>query len=96
MVFEQYLEEKNIDAEKFLWKQLKGKKLEHYKFRRQHIIGAFITDFICLEKKLIIEGDGLIHQLPDNVISDNERTAWLQSGPSESALTTVLPQERLK
>ncbi|MDB5223237.1 MAG: acetyl-CoA synthetase, partial [Chitinophagaceae bacterium] len=66
-------------AENILWEKLQGRRLGNYKFRRQHIIGSFITDFICLEKKLIIEVDGLIHQLPDNKISDNERTVWLQS-----------------
>ena len=53
------------------------KKLEGYKFRRQHIIGSFITDFVCLSEKLIIEVDGIIHQLPDNIISDEERTKEL-------------------
>jgi len=67
------------DAEKFLWVQLKGRNLKEYKFRRQHIIGSFITDFICLENKLIIEVDGLIHQLPENVISDKERTEWMET-----------------
>ncbi|MBI5789632.1 MAG: DUF559 domain-containing protein, partial [Candidatus Schekmanbacteria bacterium] len=32
-----------------------------YKFRRQHPIGQFIVDFVCLEKKLIIEVDGSQH-----------------------------------
>lgn len=66
------------DAEKVLWEALSGKKLERYKFRRQHIIGNYITDFICLKKNLIIEVDGLIHQLPDNKSNDEERTEWLQ------------------
>jgi len=65
------------EAEIVLWEQLRGKKLEGYKFRRQHIIGSFIADFICLSKKLIIEVDGLIHQLPENKINDEERTKWL-------------------
>src|SRR6266550_2838791 len=56
---------------------LRGKKLESYKFRRQHIIGPFIADFVCLKSRLIIEVDGLMHQLPENVISDRERTLWL-------------------
>jgi PncC family amidohydrolase len=65
-------------AEEFLWQQLKGNKLSGYAFRRQHIIGSFIVDFVCLAKKLIIEVDGLIHQLPENKMSDEERTMWLQ------------------
>lgn len=65
------------EAEKALWEMLRGKKLEGYKFRREHIIGSFIADFINLDKKLIVEVDGAIHQLPDNKASDRERTAWL-------------------
>jgi methionine--tRNA ligase beta chain len=65
------------EAENFLWQMLRGKQLEGYKFRRQHIIGRFIADFVCLKEKLIIEVDGAIHQLLDNIISDEERTKEL-------------------
>lgn len=66
------------DAERIIWDSLSGKKLEGYKFRKQHIIGSYIADFICLKQNLIIEIDGLIHQLPDNIVSDAERTTWLE------------------
>ena len=66
------------EAENILWNHLSGKKLDGYKFRRQHIIGSYIADFICLKKNLIIEVDGLIHELPDHKKSDEERTAWLE------------------
>jgi 5-methyltetrahydrofolate--homocysteine methyltransferase len=66
-------------AEEILWNGLKNKQLEGCKFRRQHIIGGYIVDFVCLEKQLIIEVDGLIHQLPENKASDAERSAWLES-----------------
>ena len=65
------------EAEALLWDVLSNKKLEGYKFRRQHIVGSYIADFICLKKGLIVEIDGLIHQLPDNKSSDEERTKWL-------------------
>ncbi len=65
------------EAEIALWEILRGKRLDGYKFRRQHIIGDFIADFVCLDKKLIIEADGAVHQLPDNKISDEERTIEL-------------------
>lgn len=67
------------EAEIALWQQLRSKQLKEYKFRRQHIIGSFIADFVCLSKQLIIEVDGLIHQIPENKIGDAERTQWLQS-----------------
>ena len=47
-------------AEKKLWEHIKNRKLGD-KFRRQHPIDTFIVDFVCLEKKLIIEVDGEIH-----------------------------------
>ncbi|MBL7702922.1 MAG: methionine--tRNA ligase subunit beta [Ferruginibacter sp.] len=65
------------EAENALWQMLRGKKMEGYKFRRQHIIGSYIADFVCLDKMLIIEVDGLIHQLPENKNNDLERTEWL-------------------
>jgi 5-methyltetrahydrofolate--homocysteine methyltransferase len=64
-------------AELILWEQLKSKTLNNYKFRRQHIIGQYIADFVCLSKKLVIELDGLIHQLPENQESDEIRANWL-------------------
>lgn len=70
---------KSTPAENVLWEALNGKKLEGYKFRRQHIIGNYIADFICLKENFIIEVDGAIHQLPDNLASDEERTKWLNS-----------------
>lgn len=64
-------------AESVLWKRLRNKQLAGYKFRRQHIIRSFIADFICIPKRLIIEVDGLIHQSPDNKLSDAARTIEL-------------------
>ena len=64
-------------AETVLWKMLQNKKAGGYKFRRQHIIRSFIADFICIPKRLIIEVDGLIHQSPENKLSDEARTIEL-------------------
>lgn len=65
------------EAENVLWQILRGKKIGGYKFRRQHIIHQFIVDFVSLETNLVIEVDGLIHQLPENKLNDAERTAEL-------------------
>jgi very-short-patch-repair endonuclease len=67
----------STQAEEVLWGVLRGKQLEGYKFRRQHIIDSFIADFVCLSKQLVIELDGKYHQLPEMVISDAERTERL-------------------
>jgi len=75
--FSKRMRNQPTEAESLLWNGLNGKKLGGIKFRRQHIIGQYIADFVSLSKNLIIEVDGLIHQLPENKESDEQRTAWL-------------------
>lgn len=65
------------EAERLLWHYLKEKKIG-YKFRRQHIVGEYITDFINLKHKLIIEIDGKYHQEAEQVIKDAQRTQYLE------------------
>ncbi len=65
-------------AEQVVWDLVKTKQLEGFKFRRQHIIGQYITDLVCLDKRLVLEIDGLIHQLPENKEADEIRTKWLE------------------
>ncbi len=65
------------EAEGILWNYLRDKQLDGIKFRRQHIIDKFIADFISLGKHLIIEVDGLIHQMPDVKLNDEQRTKRL-------------------
>jgi isoleucyl-tRNA synthetase/very-short-patch-repair endonuclease len=48
-------------AEKIMWEKLRAKKTG-YKIRRQHAIGHFIADFVCISAKLVIEIDGGYHQ----------------------------------
>jgi len=48
------------ESEAVLWTFIRDKQLG-YRFRRQQIIDDYIVDFICLEKKLIIEVDGKYH-----------------------------------
>lgn len=49
------------------------------KFRRQRPIGKYFIDFVCLEKKLIIEIDGSQHNEESNKMVDNVRTNWLEN-----------------
>ena len=64
-------------TEKCLWRQLKGKQLAHYKFRRQQPIGPYIVDFVCQSYRLIIELDGGQHL--DQNLYDKRRTTFLES-----------------
>lgn len=66
------------EAESYLWEMLRGKKMEGYKFRRQHIIGKYIADFICLSNSLIIEVDGGYHGTQEQQHDDAVRTAFLE------------------
>ena len=62
------------DAEALLWWSLRNKDLGT-RFRRQHPIGRFIVDFVCLEHRLVVEADGSQHGGPN----DEERDAFLRS-----------------
>jgi len=66
------------EAESALWGVLQRKQLG-VAFRRQHIIGDFIADFACMPLHLIIEVDGGYHTLPEQQMSDAERTARLEA-----------------
>jgi isoleucyl-tRNA synthetase len=65
------------EAESFLWKNLQSKNLDNYKFRREHIIGDFIVDFVCLSKQLVIEVDGGYHNEENQQELDKLRTEYL-------------------
>ena len=51
-------------SEERLWNALRHLSCG-YKFRRQHAIGDFIADFVCLEKRLVVEVDGAYHGSPE-------------------------------
>ena len=65
------------DAERKLWHELRRDALG-VNFRRQHAIGKYIVDFVCLDHKLIIEADGGQHA-EEQAEHDAARTAWLES-----------------
>ena len=54
-------------------------KLLPQQFKRQKVIGRYIVDFYCAEKKLAIEIDGSQHYEEKNIIKDEERTEFLNS-----------------
>jgi very-short-patch-repair endonuclease len=63
-------------AEHRVWAELRSRRLGGYKFRRQHPIGQFITDFCCIERRLVLEIDGAIHNGQHE--RDYERTVALE------------------
>ena len=52
------------DAEIRLWQRLRGRQIAGCKFRRQHPFMDYVLDFVCLERRLLVEVDGGQH--PDN------------------------------
>lgn len=65
------------EAEKLLWNQLRHNQLKEWKFRRQHPMCGFILDFYCSKVRLGIELDGEIHNNPEQIDLDKERTLEL-------------------
>ena len=65
------------DAEMRLWQLLRRRNLKDFKFRRQHPIGPYIADFICLERRLVIEVDGSQHQQQSGY--DSKRAMGLEA-----------------
>jgi 5-methyltetrahydrofolate--homocysteine methyltransferase len=65
-------------TEAVLWEALRRRRLNGAKFRRQHTIGTFIADFVCIEQQLIIEVDGSVHEDIDQKLYDAERQARLE------------------
>lgn len=61
-------------TENILWEHLSKKKLNNYRFRRQHPIGSFIADFYCHKAKLVIEIDGEYHFDENQNQNDKNRT----------------------
>jgi very-short-patch-repair endonuclease len=64
------------DAEKKLWSRLRDRQLCDVKFRRQHPIGPYVTDFCCLEIGVVIELDGGQHAI--RALEDQKRALYLR------------------
>ena len=62
-------------AERIMWEHLRT--LQGYHFRRQHSIGDYIADFVCLKKRLVIEIDGNYHNTMEQKEDDKVRSANL-------------------
>ena len=61
-------------AERLLWTELRGGALGNFRFRRQHpLIGRFIADFYCPEKKLAVEIDGKVHSHQKEIDLEREK-----------------------
>jgi len=67
----------STQAEAHLWWHLRAARFRGFKFRRQQPLGDYIVDFVCFERKLIVEADGSQHI--EHAVVDDARTVWLES-----------------
>lgn len=65
-------------AEYRLWSLLRGRQLEGLRFRRQEPIGSYIADFVCFERKIVVEVDGGQHSRYNAAAADADRDSWFQ------------------
>jgi very-short-patch-repair endonuclease len=66
-------------AEDRLWRALRNRRLDRWKFRRQHPICRFVVDFVTLEGRLVVEVDGATHSTKPAVERDEARTRVLEA-----------------
>jgi len=73
------LRKNQTPQEQKLWNLLRNNRFHNLKFRRQYPVGKYIADFVCKEKKIIIEIDGGQHNMENNISNDNTRTEFLET-----------------
>jgi very-short-patch-repair endonuclease len=73
-----HLRKSQTNAEAKLWRELRNRNFFGLKFRRQFVFEKYILDFVCLEKRLVIELDGGQHNFDKNMKKDFERNKLLQ------------------
>ena len=65
-------------AEEILWRELRNRQVDGWRFKRQVPFGRYILDFFCFDARLAIEVDGATHSEPKEVARDEERTMFLR------------------
>jgi very-short-patch-repair endonuclease len=65
-------------AERRMWSILRARRMSSFKIRRQHALGRYIVDFICLKARLVIEVDGDTHGTDESSDLDAKRTEEIE------------------
>ncbi|MGJ8636588.1 MAG: endonuclease domain-containing protein [Phycisphaerales bacterium] len=63
--------------ESVLWKKLRNRQLDGFKFRRQHPIGPYVADFYCARVQLVVEVDSSYHAGRQD--QDKARDDWMNT-----------------
>ena len=66
-----------VQAETIIWRALRNRGCDGAKFQRQVPLGKYIVDFVCFERRLIVEIDGPTHEGVEAQAADASRDAWL-------------------
>ena len=67
-------------GEALLWEALRGRRLQGFKFRRQHPLGRLVVDFYCAEARLAVEIDGPAHDSDAARAHDRDRDQYMKDG----------------
>jgi very-short-patch-repair endonuclease len=67
-----------VQAEAILWRALRNRRCENQKFRRQVTLDDYIVDFVCFDRRLVVEVDGPSHESAEQQEKDRERDRWLR------------------
>jgi very-short-patch-repair endonuclease len=70
------LRKHSTDTERHLWRHLRDRQIEGFKFRRQQAVGRYVVDFMNFDKKVVVELDGGQHVLDPG---DKIRDEWLRA-----------------
>jgi very-short-patch-repair endonuclease len=71
------LRQNQTEAERLLWRRLRGRALGGFKFVRQEPIGPYFADLVCRDERLIVEIDGATHSTDEEHRQDAQRAAFL-------------------
>jgi very-short-patch-repair endonuclease len=66
-----------VQAESLIWAAVRNRRCEGWKFQRQVALGRFLVDFICFERRVIVEIDGPSHESEQGKAADAARDVWL-------------------
>ena len=78
-IYSNKLRKEMTDAERRIWKHIRGKQIKNLQFYRQKIIGSYIVDFYCPEANIVIEIDGGQHFEAKGLCEDKMRDKYLSS-----------------
>jgi len=62
-----------------IWRAVRNRGCDGAKFQRQVPLQTYIVDFICFERRLIVEIDGPSHESVEQIADDRARDVWLQA-----------------